>query len=463
MTTLESGHFNGFPLRYDIGPVTHGAFEWARQTPDYVFDRIRAMGSLGPENTIVQANHPRDGILGYFAQYNRSTRDMSEVAPSAFGQFTLPAGPAFRSATGASTFSDKFDAMELANGKLYWEIHHHRVPAELPADAPAGTPSAGRVLLDASGEVSFPGAVEDWFQLLNTGKTTLGMGTGDSHDPEEEAGQFRTMVYLGATSPREIRDEDIVAGLHAHRAVVTNGPMIDFAVDSSTTTSIGSTVKAQGSSVALKVRVQTAPWQNIARVNVWRNGLLASSRTLDPNRDYAAFPFEETINVDLAKGAGGAPIDSWFVVEAIGDKSLFPVVVPAEVPPVLLTEAVASLAGPLGLTGSSGGSVAPPKTFAVFPLAITNPVWVKTTDGPFQAPGLQPFAAIDDVKNDPGIRYEIVPRPAYAKPVVTSTQSYRTQARDYRRTVPLFYPRSDNPYDIRKVLSRIGHAGGHVE
>ncbi len=463
LTTLESGHFNGFPLRYAVGPVTHGAFEWARQTPDFVFDRLRSMGSLGPDKTIVQANHPRDGILGYFAQYNRSTRDMSEVAPSAFGQFTLPAGPAFRTTSGASTFSDKFDAMELANGKLYWEMHHHRVPAVLPADAPANTPAAGHVLLDASGEVSFPGAIEDWFQLLNQGKMPLGMGTGDSHDPEEEAGQFRTMVHLGTTSPREIRDEDIVAGLQAHKAVVTNGPMIDFFVDGATGTSIGSTLKAQGSSISLKIRVQTAAWQNVARVNVWRNGLLVTSRTVDPNRNLVQFPFEETLTLDLAKASDGTAIDSWFAVEAIGDKSLFPVIVPAEVPPVLLTEAVASLAGPLGLTSASGGSLAPPKTFAVFPFAITNPVWMTTTGGAFKAPGIQPFAAVDDAANDPGIRYEIVPRPAYTIPVVTSTQSYRTQAHDYRRTVPLFYPRSNNPYDIRKVLARFGHAGGHIE
>ena len=194
-----------------------------------------------------------------------------------------------------------------------------------------------------------------------------------------------------------------------------------------------------------------------------RSRLLVTSRTVDPNRNLVQFPFEETLTLDLAKAADGTAIDSWFAVEAIGDKSLFPVIVPAEVPPVLLTEAVASLAGPLGLTSASGGSLAPPKTFAVFPFAITNPVWMTTTGGAFKAPGIQPFAAVDDAANDPGIRYEIVPRPAYTIPVVTSTQSYRTQAHDYRRTVPLFYPRSNNPYDIRKVLARFGHAGGHIE
>ena len=32
-TTLESGHFNSYPLDYQIGPVTHGAFEWYGRPP----------------------------------------------------------------------------------------------------------------------------------------------------------------------------------------------------------------------------------------------------------------------------------------------------------------------------------------------------------------------------------------------------------------------------------------------
>jgi hypothetical protein len=463
MTALESGHFNGFPLRYAIGPVTHGSFEWARQTPDFIFDRMRQMGSLSPEQTFIQVNHPRDGVLGYFSQYGRSTRDMSELVPSAFGQFTQPTGPAFRKANGESAFSEKFDAMELANGKLLWEIHHARVPTPVPANAPAGTPAAGRVLVDASGEVLFPGAVEDWFQLLNQGKRPVGMGSGDSHDAEDEPGQFRTMVQLGDATPRTMGDAGIVAALRAHKAVVTNGPMVDFFVDGAKASSVGSTVRAAGASVTMRLRVQTADWQNVRRINVWRNGLLALTKSVDPARNLQTAPLDEPITLDLAKDGNGAPIDTWFVVEAIGDKSLFPVIAPAEVPPVLLTEAVASLAGPLGLANADSNPLAPPKTFAIFPYAITNPVWVTTTDGPFRAPGVLPFAAIDAPENESGLSYDIVPRPSYEKPATTSTQSYRTQAHDYRRVVPLFYPRSSNPYDVRKVLSRIGHGGGHGE
>lgn len=239
--------------------------------------------------------------------------------------------------------------------------------------------------------------------------------------------------------------------------------MVDFRVDDAKTSSIGADVLARGPSVTLRLRVTTAEWQNVTRLNVWRNGLLVNTRSIEAGRNLATNPYEEDLTVELARDAGGAAIDSWFVVEAIGNKSLFPVVAPAEVPPVLLTEAIASLAGPLGLSSSSAGSLEPPKTFAVFPFAITNPVWVRTSAAPFRAPGVQPFAAIDDPKNEPGIPYDIVPRPEYAKPAAAQTQTRRTDAIDYRRVVPLFYPRSQNPYDIRKVLSRIGHAGGHVE
>ena len=103
LTTLESGHFNGYPLKRDPGAITKGAFEWSLRPPDDIFDMIRSMGSLSPEETIVQVNHPRDSILGYFSQYNLDsltaglpvppdcTLPLSDVS----GCVLPPNGPAF--------------------------------------------------------------------------------------------------------------------------------------------------------------------------------------------------------------------------------------------------------------------------------------------------------------------------------------------------------------------------------
>ncbi|MEM7675734.1 MAG: carboxypeptidase regulatory-like domain-containing protein, partial [Myxococcota bacterium] len=72
LTTLEAGHFNAFPLRFDAESVTNGAFLWQGMPPQDLFDELRARGQFSPEQTVVQVNHPRDSILGYFDNYNFS-------------------------------------------------------------------------------------------------------------------------------------------------------------------------------------------------------------------------------------------------------------------------------------------------------------------------------------------------------------------------------------------------------
>ncbi|MCA9544990.1 MAG: hypothetical protein KC613_11390, partial [Myxococcales bacterium] len=97
LTTLESGHFNGFPLDYEVGQVGHGSFEWARRPPEQLFADLRALGRHGPENTIVQVNHARDTILGYFGQYDRSGFTMEQLDNSGLtAAFTQLTGPAFQ-------------------------------------------------------------------------------------------------------------------------------------------------------------------------------------------------------------------------------------------------------------------------------------------------------------------------------------------------------------------------------
>ena len=66
LTTLESGHFNTFPIERDKSQITRGAFQWSDKTPRELFERSR---EIGDEETIIQVNHPRDLILGYFSQY----------------------------------------------------------------------------------------------------------------------------------------------------------------------------------------------------------------------------------------------------------------------------------------------------------------------------------------------------------------------------------------------------------
>ncbi len=464
MTTLESGHFNGFPMRYDVGAVTKGAFEWARRPPDAIFDDLRELGSLSPEDTVVQVNHPRDDLLGYFGQYNRDPLTAVQQPPGFIDRFISPSGPAFIDAQGNTTFSFDFEALEILNGKLYWEVHHYRVPEELPpGEMPAEIPPTGSILVDADGDVAYPGVVDDWFNLLNLGYRYVAVGTGDSHTGFDEAGQFRTMVYLGVDQPDAVSDGMLVEGLRSRRAVATNGPLVDFFVNDPDFGAMGQTITDSDGSVSLTYRVTSAPWISVGRINVYRNGVIVHSRELDENRDLAADPFEETIDVDLAGADAAGPIDSWFVVEAIGYRSMYPVIRPAELPPLLLTDALASLAGPLGLANDEFGDLRPPEVFPVTAYAITNPVWVTTDDGAFTPPGVVPLAVQNAPENDPKFQEGIYAESTVSRRARQAIQQSRLGRVDVagRRNVPLFYPLSDNPADVRKVMARLGALGKH--
>ena len=69
MSSLEAGHWNGYPLAYDVGPVRQYNFDWFRRRPQQLFDDLRAGGRYGPDDTVVQVNHPRDAVQGYFTAY----------------------------------------------------------------------------------------------------------------------------------------------------------------------------------------------------------------------------------------------------------------------------------------------------------------------------------------------------------------------------------------------------------
>jgi hypothetical protein len=132
---------------------------------------------------------------------------------------------------------------------------------------------------------------------------------------------------------------------------------------------------------------------------------------------------------------------------------------------VLLTEAVATLAGPLGLGSDEFGALRPPEWFPVTAFAITNPVWLTTTSGEFQPPGPVPIDVLDQPENDPKMQAFAYPQSTIRPPKMRkmSAVSRSVDRFEPRGKVPLFYPRNDNAADVRKALSRFGHMAGHVE
>lgn len=157
LTTFEFGHFNAFPLDYEVGSINGGSVPWQRLPPQKIFDELRNHGSLPNEDPVIQVNHPRDSILGYFGQYNVdpfSTEVSLEFQESSDLVATLStsSGNAFMrnceedgtqcrgDKPYESTFSWDFDAIEIFNGKHLELLRHYRIPygaGEWPQDVAA--------------------------------------------------------------------------------------------------------------------------------------------------------------------------------------------------------------------------------------------------------------------------------------------------------------------------------------
>lgn len=105
VTTLEYGHYIGFPLRFDQEDVPrHGAPDWSCLPTAQIIEAIRGAGDDMEPLTIVA--HPRDGFFGYIDQNGVDTFTLNRQ----LGTLTK-ANPIFKTAT------CDFDAMEIMGAK----------------------------------------------------------------------------------------------------------------------------------------------------------------------------------------------------------------------------------------------------------------------------------------------------------------------------------------------------------
>lgn len=380
LTTLELGHYNGYPLKYDLTSANRGAFPWFDRPAGDIFAQLRSLGKYGPDQTIVQVNHPRDSLNGYFSDMELSG-DNLDILPRA--GIIASQGAQFA----PSAFSLDFDALEIMNGKRLDLLRTLRVPnppppaGTYPTVSGNGTPinAPGEILRTPDGLVAFPGAVDDWFHLLSSGHPFTGVANSDSHSNQlEEPGFPRTYVRIDKDQAIDIRELDLVAGLKKHAATLSMGPFLELFVNEHP---IGSTLTGSGP-FAVRVRIRKAPWVHDDTLNLYVNGVLWKTYPLADAADETV-----TDTLTLTK-------DSYVVAEASGAKqSLWPVVTGLEEPPLTLASAIGSLGQSFGIAENPLGTLTPDLTHAVYPYAITNPIWVDLAGDGFAAPGLPPVPA----------------------------------------------------------------------
>lgn len=407
LTTLEMGHFNGFPLVLQPGPVQHGSFRWFFRPPGELFAQLRALGK-DPQKTVVQVNHPRDTILGYFNAFNISAYTGEPLPPYSavsVDQRPLPDGGV--SPYHPSNFSRDFDAMEVFNGKRMDIMFPYRIPAvpppgpepSLPACPPGGPtttdclPAPGEILnevvkIEADGGFELqpvqPGAMDDWFIMLSRGHKITATGNSDSHGEKSEAGLPRTYVQVGETADGTMRALDetkVYESMLAGRAMVTNGPILEVTVNGQ---GIGSTVIAGDGVIDVHLVLKAAPWIDVKRVTVRRGG--RDARVPQVLEVIQVPDTREVLRLDVVKKYPGIPDGSFIVVDAAGDESMWPVHTAYEVPSLEISDAVGVIGSSFGFS-STFGKYKPTQRQIVTPYGFTNPIWVdRTLKQPLKVP-----------------------------------------------------------------------------
>ncbi len=416
LTTLEAGHFNTFPIQRDKSQITRGAFQWSDKTPQELFKRSR---ELGGGQTIIQVNHPRDLILGYFSQYGVDplTGELPAPTEGAGGISAIldgllaPNGRSFFSDDGASQYSDDFDVIEVLNHGLFHEEFHARMPADigdaniyndngdpLSAEEVAEIP-VGEIICDG-GDVAYAGAIDDWFNMLNNGKRYGGTANSDSHHGDD-IGYPRTYVYVGedADDPATVRHPQVAEAVRAKRMTMSRGPFLELFVNGEP---IGAELQAPGGEIELTVKVSAPRWVEVNRGVIFANGEVLTRFAVEIDPETHVFEWTERFEL---------PQDTWIIAMVRGDRSMFPVAPPIDLPPVLLNEAFGTIAGPLGLGGGPFDEVAPKMTGPFTPLALTNPIWVDLDGDGFDPPGVLPrrcegYTVVPDVMASPLVREE---------------------------------------------------------
>lgn len=378
LTPFEMGHFNAYPLRVDPGSTRGGEFEWAGQPPQALFDQLRGPLAARPGETIVQVNHPRQSVLGYFSQFSVDADTGAPAPPSGLTGVFAPYGPEFA----AENFSYDFDAIEILTGKHQEALHTFRAPDPLPPGPyPDPQPVPGEILRGADGRAQFPGVIESWFAMLDRGHTAAAIGTSDSHGTLfEEPGYARTMVYVGEGKDAIGRfdERDVARAIAARRTVASNGPFVELEVagQGGAVGRIGDTVRA-AAATEVTVTVRAPSWAPVDRVIVWANGIKVSERALS-----SAEGTDARLTIPLA-----CPRDCWVVAEVTGTASMFPVVPATEIEPLDVGVLFSALAAGIDLSGLPlVGKLRPDSTDVVKPFAMTSPIWLDVDGGGFTPP-----------------------------------------------------------------------------
>lgn len=389
-TTIEVGHFLGFPVEIDHLGEAGGAFDWTDKTPFEMLESIRTRGEAVGADPLTFVGHPRDGILGYFDQYGFDPYDGTVSGPGAEGNARIqrPLLSLTNPLLDSANMVLGFDGLEMLNGKRF-EILRTPTAPELEGfglntgidvyDMLTRTMEEQQALIDGTYTLApgIEGQIDDWFTLLNLGYRHTILGNSDTHGlTSVESGCPRNFVMSDTDDPAFLDDQAVADAIKAHRVVASYGPFLRFWIDGEP---VGGDVTGEGPH-ELEIDVQAPTWMGVDRVEVYENGTLI--REFEVEDAPIVERFNTTFTIEPTK-------DSWYVIVVASDDDMFPVFTPVEIANVdLQTVVIDALSGLESVASLITPATPIPLTYPVVPYAITNPIWVDLAGDGFQAPGV---------------------------------------------------------------------------
>lgn len=269
------GHFNIFPVDPERRPIPA---RLAAAPP--MFRLVRLEPNSLDVVPVIQVNHPRWEGIDYFSQV-----ELDET-------------------TGTSSnprWSADFDAIEVLNENALWGWRD-------PADADG---------VDVGSQTH--SSMLDWYALLDTGHRSIATGNSDSHSVKANfAGVPRNYMGSSTDDPGEIDPREMIDAIRSGDVVVTSGPIVRASIPDRGLHEDPrmATVDANGR-VRIAVEIQAAPWIDVDRIRVIRDGDEIDRIPVENTRD--RIRFEGDLEVPVAT-------DGWIVLLVEGDDSLAPVV-----------------------------------------------------------------------------------------------------------------------------------------
>lgn len=180
---------------------------------------------------------------------------------------------------------------------------------------------------------SVDAVLADWFAFLRRGHRIAATGNSDTHHLTFNLGGYpRNYVQLPDAPLDRLDAAALTVAVKHGRSFFTTGPIIDVSVGAQ---GLGDTVSTARGPLELHVRVRAPAWIDVTRVSVLVDGVKVIER---PTTGAAPIRFEDTLSIPLTR-------DGFVIVRVDGDRPMAPVI---------------------------GDAL----HFKVYPLAITNPIWV---------------------------------------------------------------------------------------